>query len=75
MGLANHYALSGDLVKADEYFEQTARATGERGPRHVVGFENTAGLIAGLRGDWAGVRYASSKTSSPTSRRSCRRIV
>jgi DNA-binding CsgD family transcriptional regulator len=55
IGLANHHALRGDLVKADEYFEQTARATGERGPRHVVGFENTAGLIAGLRGDWTGV--------------------
>ncbi len=55
MGLANHHALRGDLEKAEEYLDQTARATGERGLRHVVGFENTAGLIAGLRGDWAGV--------------------
>lgn len=54
MALANHHALRGDLEKAEEYLDQAARSTGEREARHVVGFENTAGLTAALRGDWDG---------------------
>lgn len=53
MSLANHHALRGDLEKAEEYLDQAARSTGERELRHVVGFENTAGLAGMLRGDWA----------------------
>lgn len=51
--LANYHALRGDLRKAEEYLTQADRYTGAREPRHVVNFENTAGIAALIRGDWS----------------------
>ncbi len=56
VGIANHHALRGDLEQAEKYLDQADRSLGARELRHVVSFEDTAGLAALLRGDWIGAK-------------------
>ncbi len=56
VSVANHYGLRGDKEKAEAYLDQADRSTGPRELRHVVLYENTAGLVSLLHGDFTGAR-------------------